>query len=179
MERKYHRFPKGLLKEYRDIYDHISRCYADGADNDLIEENIKKAENHFERIRLDIYRYVCDYKKREFSRWKKKYSKYDLQNINDGTFWEEILSKEELGEKKFFEGRDIESKDSLKACEYLQESIVIYGDIMDLIDKKRPYIVKAKFRYRKATIFSQLLGFGLGIIASIVASLIWKYLLKM
>lgn len=50
--------------------------------------------------------------------------------------------------------RDIESKDSLKACEYLQESIVIYGDIMDLIDKKRPYIVKAKSRYRKATIFS-------------------------
>lgn len=73
MERKYHRFPKGLLKEYRDIYDHISRCYADGADNGLIEENIKKAENHFERIRLDIYRYVCDYKKREFSRWKKGY----------------------------------------------------------------------------------------------------------
>ncbi len=73
-----------------------------------------------------------------------------MQNINDGNFWEEILSKEESGEKKFFNGRDIESRDSLKACEYLQESISIYGDIMDLIDEKRPYIVKAKFKYRKA-----------------------------
>ncbi len=50
---------------------------------------------------------------------------------------------------------------------------------MDLIDEKRPYIVKAKFKYRKATIFSQLLGFGLGVMASIVASVIWKFLLKM
>lgn len=179
VERKYHKFPKGLLKEYRDIYDHISRCYTDDATEELIEENIKKAEHHFERVRLDIYRYVCDYKKRVFVRWKRKYSKYDLQSINDGTFWSFILEQEELGEKKFFEGRDWEAKDTKKACDYLKDSFTIYDGIMTTIDKKRKYIIKAKFKYRKVTIFNQVLGFCLGVLASIAASWIWMCLLRM
>ncbi len=179
VERKYHKFPKGLLKEYRDIYDHISRCYANDTTNDLIEENIKKAEHHFERIRLDIYRYVCDYKKREFIRWKKKYSKYDLQNINDGTFWKSILEMEEQGEQKFFYGRDLEAKNIEKACEYLKESFKVYDKIMELIDEKRSLIVKAKFKYKRVTIFSQIMGFVLGILASIIASWVWTYLFKL
>lgn len=91
VERKYHKFPKGLLKEYRDIYDHLSRCYSDDATSKIIEENIGKAEHHYERIRLDIYRYVCDYQKRVFVKWKRKYSKYNLQSINDGDFWKSVL----------------------------------------------------------------------------------------
>ena len=78
VERKYHKFPKGLLKEFRDVFDHISRCYEEDAERQYIEENIQKAENHFNRIKLDAYKYVSDYKKREFVRWKKKYAKYDL-----------------------------------------------------------------------------------------------------
>ena len=61
-------FPKGLLKEFRDVFDHISRCYEEDAERQYIEENIQKAENHFNRIKLDAYKYVSDYKKREFAR---------------------------------------------------------------------------------------------------------------
>lgn len=179
VERKYHKFPKGLLKEYRDIYDHLSRCYSDDATNELIEENIEKAEHHYERIRLDIYRYVCDYKKHVFVKWKRKYSKYDLQSINDGEFWESILELEDAGEKKFFEGRDWEAKKISVACDYLKESFKIYDDIMNKIDESRKYIVKAKFKYRRVTIFSQITGFFIGVLASIVASWIWLCLLKM
>ena len=83
VERKFHRFPKGLLKEFRDVFDHVSRSYEKDATEQYKQENIQKAENHFNRIKLDTYKYVSDYKKREFVRWKKKYSKYDLQNIKD------------------------------------------------------------------------------------------------
>ncbi len=63
VERKFHRFPKGLLKEFRDVFDHISRCYEENATEQYKEENIQKAENHFNRIKLDTYKYVSDYKK--------------------------------------------------------------------------------------------------------------------
>lgn len=179
VERKYHKFPKGLLKEYRDIYDHLSRCYSENVTNDLIEENIGKAEHHYERIRLDIYRYVCDYKKRVFVKWKRKYSKYDLQSIADGKFWESVLTLEDDGERKFFEGRDWEAKEINVACDYLKESFKIYDQIMCIIDENREKIIKAKFKYRKVTIFSQIVGFLIGVLASVVASWIWICLLKM
>lgn len=42
VERKYHKFPKALLKEFRDVFDHISRCYENDASEQYIEDNIKK-----------------------------------------------------------------------------------------------------------------------------------------
>lgn len=176
VERNYHKFPKSLLKEYRDIYDHIARCYESSADEKQIEENITKAEHHFERIRLDIYKYACDYKRREFSKWKRKYNKYDLQRIDNGDFWKDILNLEEQGEDNFFKGREVEGKDINTACEYLTVSFNIYGDIMKEIKKKRSRIIETKMLYRKVSFGNQLLGFILGIIASVIASVIWNYI---
>lgn len=174
VERKYHKFPKSLLKEFRDVFDHISRCYEKDASQEYMEENIKKAENHFDRIRLDTYKYVSDYKKREFSRWKKKYSKYDLQNINDGEFWKKVLDMEDEGEKIFTHARETESKNIVEACNLIQESTLKYDQIMDLINEKRKYIVKAKFKYRRVTLLNWLIGFVIGIIASVIAAGIWE-----
>lgn len=176
VERKYHKFPKSLLKEFRDVFDHISRCYEKSATEQYKDDNIKKAENHFDRIKLDTYKYVSDYKKREFSRWKKKYSKYDLQNINDGEFWKSILDLEDEAEKIFASARNIESKDIVKACSMIQESTIKYEEIMTLIDDKRSYIVKAKFKYNRVTILNRLIGITVGIIASIIAAVIWEYI---
>lgn len=174
VERKYHKFPKSLLKEFRDVFDHISRCYEKDATEQYKEDNIKKAENHFDRIKLDIYKYVSDYKKREFSIWKKKYSKYDLQNINDGEFWKKVLDLEDEGERIFTAARDIEAKDIVKACNLIQNSTMKYDEITQLIDEKRDYIVKAKFKYRRVTFLNWLIGFVIGVVASIIATWIWE-----
>ncbi len=40
VERKFHRFPKGVLKEFRDVFDHVSRCYEKDATEQYKEENI-------------------------------------------------------------------------------------------------------------------------------------------
>ena len=176
VERKFHRFPKGLLKEFRDIYDHISRCYENNASDIYIEDNLKKAENHFARIKLDTYKYVSDYKKRYFSAWKKKYSKYDLQNINDGNFWLQVLELEEEGESLFFEARANEAKDLERACVLFQDSITKYTEIDKLISEKRDRIIKEKFKYRRVTFGNLVSGFALGIIASIIATLITNFI---
>lgn len=175
VERKYHKFPKSLLKEFRDVFDHISRCYEKNVSEEYINENINKAKNHFDRIKLDTYKYVSDYKKRNFSIWKRKYNKYDLQSINDGNFWTTILEKEEEGEKVFAQARDMESKDIAKACELIQKSTIIYDEIEDLIDEKRTYIVKAKFKYIRASFANKGVGFIVGVIASIIGAIIFEY----
>lgn len=46
VERKYHKFPKSSLKEFRDVFDHISRCYEKNVSEEYINENINKAKNH-------------------------------------------------------------------------------------------------------------------------------------
>lgn len=174
VERKYFKFPKGLLKEYRDVYDHLARCYEVSATDAFIEENLKKAENHFERIKLDIYKYACDYKRREFVKWKKKYSKYDMSAIDNGDFWKDVLAKEELGEHTFLAGRNVESKDINRACLLYKESFEIYGTIEEMIQSKRDLIIRVKVKFRAVSIYNQIIGFILGIAASIIASYIWQ-----
>jgi hypothetical protein len=176
VERKYHKFPKALLKEFRDVFDHISRCYTNPADNFSIEDNIRKAENHFDRIKLDTYKYMSDYKKREFVCWKKKYSKYDLQNIDNGDFWKNILDLEDQGELLFSEARKQEAKDINKSCDLLQESTSKYDTIEKIISEKRELIVKAKFKYRKISFINTIKGFGFGVLTSIVAAFAWENL---
>lgn len=176
VERKYHKFPKSLLKEFRDVFDHISRCYEEEAAEEYKEENIKKAENHFDRIKLDTFKYVSDYKKREFLRWKKKYSKYDLQSIDNGEFWKKVLNLEDVGERIFSVARSIESKDIINACNLIQESTLKYDAISTLLQEKRRLIVEAKFKYRKVTILNWLIGFGVGIASSIIATCIYEYI---
>lgn len=174
VERKYHKFPKSLLKEFRDVFDHVSRCYESDATEEYKNDNIAKAKNHFDRIKLDTYKYVSDYKKREFIRWKRKYDKYDLQGINNGEFWKEILFLEEEGERIFSDARKVESKDIVKACNMIQDSTLVYDTIMNRISCNRDHIIHARFKYKRETIINKTIGFVVGIIASIFATYIWE-----
>lgn len=178
VERKFHKFPKALLKEFRDVFDHIARCYEEDATEEYKNENLTKAKNHFDRIKLDTFKYVSDYKKREFTRWKRKYSKYDLQNIDNGEFWKLVLDLEDEAEQIFSQARSIEAKSVVQSCELLQESTEKYDEIQDSINKKRELIIKEKFKYKKVSLMSRVSGFILGIATSIIAAYIWEYIIK-
>lgn len=173
IERKFHKFPLSLLNEIRDVFDHISRCYDPDAEQSYIDENIRKAENHFTRIKLDAYKYVNDAKRRDFIRWKKKYNKYDLQNINDGDFWKHILDLEDEAECIFAEAKKMESKDVEKSYGLFYQSAEKYKEIDNLINEKRQFIVKAKFKYRRITILNHAIGFLVGVASSIIASIFY------
>ena len=113
-------------------------------------------------------------KKGNFQFGRRNISKYDLQNINDGEFWKKVLDLEDEGERIFTAARDIEAKDIVKACNLIQNSTMKYDEITQLIDEKRDYIVKAKFKYRRVTFLNWLIGFVIGVVASIIATWIWE-----
>lgn len=186
VERKYHRFPKSLLNEIRDVFDHLSRCYCtdielgieDTDKEKYINDNIEKAENHFTRIKLDAYKYVNDFKERDFKKWKRKYSKYDLQNIDNGVFWENILQLEELGEELFSLAKAKESKNIEEAYELFVKSTEKYDEIEDLIRKKQKLILKAKMKYRRISFLNTFFTFIIGIVTGVIASIIYAEMIQ-
>lgn len=158
------------MNEIRDVFDHISRCYSPNAKQEYIDTNIIKAMNHFTRVKLDAYKYVNDSKRRDFTRWKQKYNKYDLQSINDGEFWASILNLEDEAELLFSKAKKEESKNIDEAYHLFYESAEKYSIIEDLIRSKRNFIVKAKFKYRRNTFSNHAFGFLIGVASGIVAN---------
>ena len=122
---------------------------------------------------MDAYKYVNDVKRKDFVKWKKKYNKYDLQNINDGDFWKHILDLEDEAERLFAEAKKQETKDVNESYDLFYLSADKYEQIDNLIDEKRQFIVKAKFKYRQMTFFNHLTGFIIGIISSIIANVLY------
>lgn len=173
IERRFHKFPLSLLNEIRDVFDHISRCYNPEAKQEYIDENIKKAENHFTRIKLDAYKYVNDVKRKDFTKWKRKYNKYDLQNINDGDFWKRILDLEDEAEYLFTKAKEMETKNVNESYDLFYQSAEKYNEIDNSIREKRQLIVKAKFKYRRETFLNRLTGFIIGVLTSLIASILY------
>ncbi len=68
----------------------------------------------------------------------------------------------------------MESKNIAKSCEMLQESTIKYDQIFRLLDDKRKLILKAKFKYRRVTLLNGIIGFLMGVVASIAATYLWE-----
>ncbi len=68
----------------------------------------------------------------------------------------------------------MESKNIAKSCEMLQESTIKYDQVFRLIDDKRKLILKAKFKYRRVTLLNGIIGFLIGVVASIAATYLWE-----
>lgn len=173
VEHNYSKFPKGVLKEFRDVFDHIARLYTEDEDEKYYIDTLDKAANHFSRLKLDIYKYLCDYEKKKISSWHNKYSKYDLSVIDNGDFWQDIVDGFDNCEVIFFNGRNIEHKDVVAACNFYQQYLNEADKIFECIEGKRDLIKKAVFKQRKASFISGFFGFILGIISSIIASFLY------
>ena len=178
VEHNYRKFPKGVLKEFRDVFDHVARLYLKNQPDGSAEDNIRKAHNHFCRLKLDIYKYLCDYRKKENKRWLNKYSKYDLTIIDNGEFWNNINERFDRCEETFFKGRSVEHSDVDQACRYYEDYIDECEEILEYIRTKQNLISKAVFKQRRSKAKNIIIGFVLGIIGSLIASVIYSHIVS-
>lgn len=174
VEHNYRKFPMGVLKEFRDVFDHISRLYIENESDDYYADNINKAINHFARLRLDVYKYVCDLKKKHIDKWTKQYSKYDMSFIDNGEFWDKVTKDFDACEDIFYNGQSHEHLDIITACSCYEDYITQCDEVFDYIKSKSEYIRKVKYKYYKTAISGILGGLILGIVGSIIASMIWS-----
>ncbi len=174
VEHNYRKFPIGILKEFRDVFDHISRLYIEDKSEDYYIENINKAANHFDRLRLDIYKYVCDLEKKRIDKWIKQYSKYDMSCVDNGDFWKKVTKDFDDCEEIFYRGQKQEHLDIKQACDCYVQYVAQCNEVFKYIDSRAEYIHKVKYKYCKTVVS----GFVLGIIGSIIASIIWVGMLE-
>ena len=87
VESRFELFPTPILNEIRAYNDHVARCYVNINDTRFVDEQIKKAQSHIDRIVFDCYKYlnVALYELivEKFSQ-RTKY--IDITTINNGEF---------------------------------------------------------------------------------------------
>ncbi len=178
VEHNYRKFPIGILKEFRDVFDHISRLYIENESDNYYKNNLNKAINHFDRLRLDVYKYVCDLKKKQVDKWIKRYSKYDMSCVDNGEFWDKVTKDFDNCEETFYNGQKQEHIDIKKACGCYENYVTQCDDVFRYIDSKSQHIRKIKYKYYKTALKGILGGLLLGIIGSIIASMIWSSVIE-
>ena len=88
IEVRYEKFPSPIFNEIRAFNDHIARCHREDISNTDIEDEIRKARSHIERIILDCYKFLnVSLHMKVIKQFDKRTKGVDLGTINNGTFF--------------------------------------------------------------------------------------------
>jgi len=136
VEHNYRKFPVGVLKEFRDVFDHISRLYIEDKPDDYYLVNLNKAMNHFDRLKLDVYKYVCDLEKKHIDKWVNRYSKYDMSCVDNGEFWEKVTRDFDACEGTFYLGQGQEHLNIKLACDYYEQYVIQCNEVFEYINSR-------------------------------------------
>ncbi len=78
-------FPTEILNEIRAIMTHLAKMNLTDSD-DVIEDNITKAERHIKRAVLDGFKYGCLSFDDQYTAFKTNYKDTDLSLVDNGKF---------------------------------------------------------------------------------------------
>jgi len=88
IEIRYEKFPTPVFNEIRAFNDHVARCHRENISNLDIENELRKAKGHIERIILDCYKFLnVALHKIVIKRFDKRTKGVDLGAINNGAFF--------------------------------------------------------------------------------------------
>ena len=166
IEVRYEQFPTPIFNEIRAFNDHIARCYRKSISSEDIENELKKAQGHIERIILDCYKFLnVELHKNVVKRFDKRTKGVDLGTINNGTFFTIYSEAKKFINIHLKEAKLLEVQDKEKS---LKEFELVYNKFSELetflIDNER-YICWARTRYYSNKIL-KLLGWLLAAIIS-------------
>lgn len=161
------KMPISIFNESRAFTDHIGRCYINYNNKDYIDEQLKRAERHVNRMIMDCYKtlfIIYNQRVEEF----KKHTKYvDLLRISDGKFYVEykqLLSKAEQSKLNAKRSLSYEEEDYRP----YEEAYLAYYKLDEHIQNHLLEIKNIKWKWY----IGKLLG-GLGwVIATVLGALL-------
>ena len=172
IEVRYEKFPTPVFNEIRAFNDHVARCHREGISNLDIENELRKAKGHVERIILDCYKFLnVALHKNVIQRFDKRTKGVDLGTINNGTFFTfysetKRLINSNLKEAKLLETQDKE--ESLKKYELVYNK---FSELETFLNENECHICWARAKYYSSKI-SKLIGWLLAaIISGIISSI--------
>jgi hypothetical protein len=172
IEVRYEKFPTPIFNEIRAFNDHVARCFRENISDLDIENELRKANGHIERIILDCYKFLnVALHKNVIKQFDKRTKGIDLGAINNGTFvtsYSETkrLINTHLKEAKLLEVQDKE--ESLKKYEFVYNK---FSELEIFLNDNEQHICWARAKYYSSKI-TKLVGWLLAaIISGIISSI--------
>ncbi|MFR9650452.1 MAG: hypothetical protein SNG35_00305 [Rikenellaceae bacterium] len=172
VEARYEEFPPALFNEIRALHDHIARCYRNDFSDEMICDNIKKAEGHINRIILDCFKYLILSLSDVLKSFERSYRNVDLSTVRDGEFY---IKYKELAKRVIPTVRSAKIKESIskeEAMEIYQEAYNLYTDIELLIDENIVHLHRARCKYTTRSILKVVLWIVTAIASGVVSVLV-------
>jgi len=181
IEIHYEKFPLPIFNEIRAFNDHISRCYTEPLDENIIREQIPKAKGHIERIVLDCYKFLNVFYFDEIvDKFEKRMKYIELTSIDSGEFYPKYKNIRNEIATNIKEAKRLERSDKGQAISFYERAYNQYNVLDDLLVNNASKInwTIAKFTSRK--VLSFLSWLGAAIVSGIISSsfIPWDKILK-
>jgi hypothetical protein len=173
IEVRYERFPTPILNEIRAFNDHIAHCHMHGVAEEIIEEEIKKAAGHIERLILDCYKFLnVKFHKTLIRAFDKRTKGVNLDAISNGDFFKAYSELKRSIVNELKNAKLTESLDKKKALALYEKVYNKYSRLEALIISNEKSICWARARFYGRTLFKFLGWLFAAVISGIISTAI-------
>jgi len=180
IEVRYEKFPTPILNEIRAFNDHIARCYRNGISSENIEEELRKAEGHIERVALDSYKFLnVKLHKKVIRAFDRRTKGVNLYAINNGEFFGIYSEAKRFIETNLKEAKLLEAQDKEGALRLFEEVHNRYSFLEQLIIEHEGRICWARARFYGSKTGKFLAWLMAAIVSGVISSSIipWDVIL--
>lgn len=179
VEVQYGVFPVAVLNELRAFTTHVARIANDDFAEGDVAEQLARAERHIVRIKLDLYKYLALWYRDEYlERFPLKFSNVDLDTIiiDDEKMMTPYYRMLRQGVRLTEEAKGLEVRGPAeKSMNVYYDALEQFTELDKMVIKQIPHIIEAKRRTDRKEVRKKWEGFGLGVLASLVAAVIWYF----
>ena len=172
IEVRYEKFPTPVFNEIRAFNDHIARCHRQGISDLAIEEELRKAKSHIERIILDCYKFLnVTLHENIINKFDRRTKGIDLGAISNGTFFMTYSSAKKFININLKAAKLLEIQDKEKSLEKYELVYNKFSELETFLIENERHICWARARYYSSKIL-KLAGWLLAaIISGIISSI--------
>lgn len=175
VESLYEKFPTPIFNEIRSFNDHIARCFREKVNDQIINEQLKKAKSHQKRAIFDCFKFLNVEYYKEVKKFEKQARRINLTAIDNGNFWLKYRELKQEAENYVRDAKKIETIDFLKSYDLFQNAASKYDDLLDFISKNNTKIIWAKCKFITVSFFKILLIIVGTLLGGVVSNLIANY----
>jgi len=172
IEVRYEKFPTPVFNEIRAFNDHIARCHRQGISDLDIEEELRKAKGHIERIILDCYKFLnVSLHKNVISKFNKRTKGVDLGAISNDTFFATYSEAKKNINSLLKEAKLLEIQDKEKSLAKYELVYNRFSELETFLIENERHICWARARYYSSKVWKLIAWILAAIISGIISSL--------
>ncbi len=171
-------FPEGILNEIRALFDHVARIGFNELNDEEKLEELKTAKRHINRAVFDCYKVLCAHEEERIEKFLEDYKGIRLGEVDSGKFLPEFTRLSDRARELVDKAKEYEKYGSSrheKASEKFQEAIVEYNDLRKYIALQSQNLAWSASHQRKEFWKGKILAFAMGIVTTIIGTLICDY----